>query len=99
MLVKWSIYCTYVYCLQGEYFEKKSVLSGFLTVSMLIPKLHPLVMVEHKYSCFKSLHNFPNVSSVEAENCFVSVWVWVGPMSVGVWVRGREGGREGGRQK
>ena len=63
----------YVRCVpQGDYFERSSLLSGLLSVSVLIAKFNPLILAVDKYSCFRSMRNFPEVTKVDAENCFVS---------------------------
>ena len=51
--------------------------SGLLSTTLLISKLNPLVLALDKYSCFKSLRNFPDVTTIDAENCFVSMCVSV----------------------
>ena len=70
MVISFSVY---VLCVpQGDYFERSSLLSGLLSVSVLIAKLNPLILALDKYSCFRSMRNFPEVTKVDAENCFVS---------------------------
>jgi hypothetical protein len=56
---------------QGDFFEQSSVFSGLLSTTLLIAKLNPFVLALDKYSCFKSLRNFPNVTTIDAENCFM----------------------------
>ena len=60
---------------QGNYFERTSVLSGLLSVTTVIDRLNPLHLRDERYSCFTGLRNFPNISSVDALNCLVSVCV------------------------
>ena len=73
MKVVISFFSVYVRCVpQGDYFERSSLLSGLLSVSVLIAKFNPLILAVDKYSCFRSMRNFPEVTKVDAENCFVS---------------------------
>jgi hypothetical protein len=55
---------------QGDMFENAAIFSGQLGTSLLIAKPNPLVMALDKYSCFRTLSNFPNVTTAEAESCF-----------------------------
>ena len=62
--------------------------SGLLGSSLLILKPNPLVLALEKYSCFRTLPNFPDVRTSDAESCFVSsVSVCVGGCvcDVGGW--------------
>ena len=69
-----TLMCTHS---QGNYFERTSVLSGLLSVTTVIDRLNPLHLRDERYSCFTGLRNFPNISSVDALNCLVSVCVCV----------------------
>ena len=63
---------TVYYSPQGDMFERSSLLAGLLSASLLIGKPNPLAILQDKYSCFRSLRNFPDVATIDAENCFVS---------------------------
>ena len=53
-------------------FEKAAMFAGELGTSLLIIKPNPLIIALPKYSCFRSLPNFPDVRVGDAEGCFVS---------------------------
>jgi hypothetical protein len=55
---------------QGDLFETSAMFSGLLGSSLLIPKPNPLVLALEKYSCFRTLPNFPDVRRSDAESCF-----------------------------
>ena len=57
---------------QGHQFEKKSILSGLLSVTAVMVKINPLALKDERYSCFTGLRNFPTVNAVDAINAQVS---------------------------
>ena len=56
---------------QGDYFEQKSFLSGLMSVTTVIDRLHAGLLKDERYSCFLGLQNFPNVSKTDAQTCQV----------------------------
>lgn len=53
----------------GDYFEQKSFLSGLMSVTTVIDRLHAGLLKDERYSCFLGLQNFPNVSKTDAQTC------------------------------